>query len=641
MVEVHSGIKVIDDAIKEVSKKRCSVLVMGRKAAETFIFQLASSLCENHKSQTDNSKKIRTIYVNFNDSDENFLEKAERVGWGSEEEKLKGEKKEPKDLIDIYIDLYDRRSVGGIDSIVKKISDEVRESSDEVIESSDEVRESSDEVRESSDEVRESSDDALESKNKLKEESKGQIVIILNSLSRLALYLGEDRVLDFLSTMNYLETDADISLLVFFTLDDSLHESLFVNRVKSLVDNAIIFKEDNEMEITENFFGLEGFGESTVVAKWYPCLDIEEYGIVPIDFLEVSKSYEKDKDLKERIKLAEARIIMKFSKKEGYLDSNLEKNFKNIIKDEKEPVEWLDSKQKEYRNKHEKTFRTGIWAIDRVFSEKNNILGGMEHYYGIAVYYEIPPLDMHPVFAKILSQCFEDKKPFIEISIDDTPNVFLDSLKFSHKMKLEHEKIKKELIKGSKFRFINSYGIEPSKELGKGGNIINIDNPYNVTIMFAKYREARKSLHKKLDPKEDETGPVIWLNSYTGLTSVTSFENAYSFGVSTIMAQDVWSPKDKWKSFMLFSMQKGFLSEKDDENMLQVLDGIIRFSSRRILGNRMYYFCAPKMPKTNKTVGWTPYRITERLGFLPLDEKTVYHYLEAGVLVIKGRKSNG
>jgi KaiC/GvpD/RAD55 family RecA-like ATPase len=87
-------------------------------------------------------------------------------------------------------------------------------------------------------------------------------------------------------------------------------------------------------------------------------------------------------------------------------------------------------------------------------------------------------------------------------------------------------------------------------------------------------------------------------------------------------------------------MQKGFLSSEDDENMLQVLDGIIRFSSRSVLGNRRYYFCAPKMPKTNETVSWTPYVIKETLGFLPLDEETIFHYLEEKILEIEGRESN-
>ena len=600
MVEVHSGIKVVDDAIKDVSKERCSILVMGRRAAETFIFQLTRSLCKKPEPQSEEAKGFRTIYVNFNDSNENFSEKAENVGWDSKNKK-------PDDLVDIYIDMYDRRSVGGIDSIVKKISDEVKEIG-----------------------------------KKTKKKAINQIVVIVNSLSRLTLYLDEDNVLDFLATMNFLENPADISLLVFFFLDDSLHEPLFINRVRSLVDNAIVFREDHEMGITEDFFGLQGFGESSTVTKWYPCLDIKKHGIVPIDFLEIPESCKEDDELKERMKLAEARIMMEFCKKEGFLDDNLVKNFENLVKDEKKPVEWMKSKEKEYRKKREKTFRTGILAIDRIFSEKDNILGGMEHYYGIAVYYEIPPLDMHPVFAKILCQCFEDGKPFIEISIDDTPNVFLDGLEFSHKMKLERKKIKAELEKKKKprFKFINSYGIEPSGKLGKSDNIINIDNPYNVTIMFGKYREARDSLRKGLKPKKNETGPLIWLNSYTGLASVTSFEISYSFGVSTIMARDVWSPKDKWNSLMLFSMQKGFLSDKDDENMLQVLDGIIRFSSRRIFGNRMYYFCSPKMPKTNKTVGWTLYRLKERLGFLPLDEETVYHYLKAGVLEVKGGESN-
>lgn len=44
MVEVHSGIKVIDDALKGIKKKRCSILVVGKKAAETFTFQLVKSL---------------------------------------------------------------------------------------------------------------------------------------------------------------------------------------------------------------------------------------------------------------------------------------------------------------------------------------------------------------------------------------------------------------------------------------------------------------------------------------------------------------------------------------------------------------------------------------------------------------------
>ena len=324
------------------------------------------------------------------------------------------------------------------------------------------------------------------------------------------MYLGEDKVLDFLATMNFLDT-ADIPLLVFFFLDDSLHEPLFINRVKSLVDGAIVFEEDYQMEITENFFSLQGFGESAAAAKWYPCLDIKGYGIIPVDFLEVSELHE-DKELRRRMEVAQARIILEYCKKEGILSVNEEKDYESLMKDEEKLSEWMEKKQSNFRmDKERKTFRTGIWAIDRIFSDRVNILGGIEQFYGIAIFYDIPPIDMHPVFAKILFQCFEDEKSFIEISIDDTPNVFLDSLELSHKMEMEYKRIKDELLKteGARYKFINSYGIKPSEDLEESVNIINIDNPYNVTIMFAKYREARKSLRETLNPEENETGPVI------------------------------------------------------------------------------------------------------------------------------------
>ena len=607
MLEVHSGIKVVDDAINKVKKQRCSILVMGRKAAETFIFQLAKSLCEERESQSEKAEEFQTIYVNFNDSDENFIEKAERIGWGSENEKHDNEIRKPDDLVDMYIDMYDRRSVGGIDYIVKEISDKI-----------------------------------LEIRKNTEYGTEREIVIIVNSLSRLALYLEENKVLDLLATMNFLDT-ANIPLLVFFFLDDSLHEPLFINRVRSLVDGAIVFREDHQMEITENFFSLEGFGEPSSVTKWYPCLDIKEYGIVPVDFLELSNPQE-DEEFRRRIRVAEARMVLRYGKREDFLNPEEQENYESLKKDEKKLLRWMERKQSDFRTKKdEMTFRTGIWAIDRIFSGKDDhLLGGIEHYYGIAIYYDVPPIDMHPVFAKILCQCFEDEKPFIEISIDDTPDSFLGSLD-SHGMKGELEKIKEEWLEEEKprFKFINSYGVELSKDLKGSKNIINIDNPYNVTIMLAKYRAARESLLRVSKTGEDEIGPVIWLNSYTGLASVTSVDNAFSFGLSTIMARDVWSPGDKWKSLMLFSMQKYFLSPEDDANLLQALDGTIEFSSRRILGNRMYYFSAPKMPKTNKMVPWTPYRIKEKLGFLPLDEETVYDYLKAGVLKVKGSEFNG
>jgi KaiC/GvpD/RAD55 family RecA-like ATPase len=622
MLEAHCGIKVVDDALNKIRKKRCSVLVIGRNAAETFVFQLTRSVCKKDSNESsDKSKKIQTIYVNFTDSEENRRAKAKRVKWNLEEEKL----------TDI-IDMYDRRSVGSIDNVVKEISDKI-------------------------DNAKGHSSAAP---------SKKEVIVIVNSLSRLALYLGEEKVLDFLITMNFLGSH-DTLIHIFYYLDDSLHEPLFIDRVKSLVDCAIIFREDYEMEIRENFFGLQGFGESATVTRWYPCLDIREYGIVPMDYLEVRK-YEdspesnnspesektliKDEEIERRIRVAEARMRVEYCKEESLLNDEDQKNYKTLYENEEKLCKWL-KKQEEILIAQRENFRSGIWTIDRIFSEKDNILGGLEHYYGIAIYFDVPPIDMHPVFGKILHQCLEDNKPFIEISIDDTPNVFLNSLKEAHSMNTEYEKIKDALLEDEhpRLKFINSYGIEPSGELVGSENIINIDNPYNVTIMFAKYRKARELLNKAMrseqtsassaEPEERETGPVIWLNSYSGLAAVTSVDNAYSFGVNAIMAQDVWSPKDEWKSLMLFSLQKYFLSEEDDMNLLQVLDGIIEFSCRRVLGNRMYYFRVPKMPKTNKTVGWTPYKIMkERLGFLPLDEDTVYHYLKAKVLRIRGRQDH-
>lgn len=594
MVEVHSGIKVVDDAIKEIEKRRCSILVVGKKAAETFTFQLAKSLCTKQKSQSNNTAELQTIYVNFNDSRESFLDKSKKIEWDSKNEKP-----------DEFIDLYDRRSVGDPDNIVSIIANSVERMRNE----------------------------------KKERTSSHEIVVIVNSLSRLALYRGEDKVLDFLSTMNYLEYP-DIRLLVFFFLDNSLHESLFINKVKSLVDSAIVFREDHDMEITENFFGLQGFGESTTVTKWYPCLDMKEYGIVPVDFLEITALCNKDEELKRRVEVAEARKILEYCKREGFLDDE----YKILIVDEKKLIEWMKKNQKKYKRENLKTFRTGIWAIDRLFSEEENILGGIAHIYGIAIVYDVHRMDMYPVFAKILCQCFEEEKSFIEISTEDDPESFLESLQYSHGMNLEYRRIQNELLeeKKPKFKFINCYGIKPSnEEFKKCGNIFYADTPYNITILFAKYRAARESLRKVLKPEGDETGPVIWLNSYSNLASVSSVENAYSLGVNTILAQDVWSPKDQWYSLMLFSMQRGFLPPEDEQTLLQVLDGIIEFKSRRILGNRIYYFRVPKMPKTNKTVAWTPYKIMrEKLGFLPLDEETVYHYLEAGILKIKGGVKN-
>lgn len=612
MVMVNSGIKVVDDAIKDIKKRRCSILVVGKKAAETFTFQLAKSFCKKPESHLDNAKKYQTIYVNFSDSRESYLDKSKKIKWDSKNE-------EP----DEFVDMYDRRSVGDPDNIVNMISNSVERMKDENEEST----------------------------------SLQEIIVIVNSLSRLALYKGEEKVLDFLSTMNYLEYP-DIRLLVFFYLDVSLHKDLFVNKVKSLVDSAIVFRENNEMEITENFLGLEGFGESTAVKKWYPCLDIKEYGIVPVDFLEISSKYskideeiqdneikkkeefKKEKELKKRLEFAEARKIMEYCKKEGFLDDEELENYKNLITNEKELINWIKKKQKEYKRENLKTFRTGIWAIDRLFSEKENILGGIEHIFGIAIVYDIHLVDMYPVFAKILCRCFEEEKTFIEISTEDNPELFLESLQYSHGMNLEYRKIQNELLEKEKpkFKFINCYGIEPSKGgFKKCDNIFYTDAPYNITLLFAKYKAARESLSRVLRQEGDETGPVIWLNSYSNLASVSSVKNAYSLGVNTIMAQDVWSPQDKWFSLMLFSMQRGFLSHEDEQTLLQVLDGTIEFRSRRIFGNRIYYLRVPKMPKTDRTVAWTPYTIMEeKLGFLSLDEETVYHYLKAGILEIKG-----
>lgn len=614
-MEVLSGIKVVDNAIKKIKKQKCSILIMGRKAAETFIFQLTGKLCQVDKSRLKNSGKAHTIFVNFNDSNENLRIKAKRIKWDF-----------TQSTPNYFINMYDKRSVGSIDNVVKEISDEI---------------------------------DKIKKKNK--KEHINQIIIIVNSLSKLALYLGEDKVLDFLVTMNFLDT-AEIPLLVFFSLNDSLHESLFINRVESLVDSSIVFKEDHQMEITENFFSLKGFGESGMTTKWYPCLDINEYGIIPVDSLVVAKSDENEEEGKEkkregeeskkkkvsaddelikRINTANAKMILKYCHEEGYIDHN---RYINLKDDEEKLLEWIEKENENFKI-NKKFFRTGIWAIDRIFSDKDNLLGGMEHFYGIAIYHDTPPIDMHPIVAKIITQCLEDEKPFIEISIDDTPNVFLDSLRYSHKMDVDYKTIKEELLKEklkSKFRFINSYGIEPFGDLSVSENIINIDNPYNVTIMFSKYKDARDSLKKVFNPEKNEIGPVIWLNSYTGLGSITSVENAYSFGVNAVMAQDVWSPEDQWNSLMLFSMQKNFLSPEDDMNLLQALDGTIEFSFRKILGNRIYYFHVPKMPKTNKTVPWTPYKIMkEKIGFLSLDEETIYYYLKSGVLRIKGRVFNG
>jgi KaiC/GvpD/RAD55 family RecA-like ATPase len=622
MVMVHSGIKVVDDAISKIEKKRCSILVVGKKAAETFTFQLAKSFCEKGKPQSGISKRFQTVYVNFNDSDENFSEKAMQVGWGSKNEK-------PEDLFDAYIDMYDRRSVGGIDAIVKEISDKI-----------DRIR------------------------NEKREESLEEVLVIVNSLSRLALYLGEEKVLNFLSTMNFLKYD-DINLLVFFFLNDSLHEPLFTNRVKSLVDSAIVFREDYKMEITENFFGLEGFGESSIMTKWYPCLDLKERGIVPVDFLEMSKEYrrkdeeskngkeiEKEKEikrneelkkhekLKKKVEFAEARKIIEYCKGKGFLSHDELESYEHLVEDEEELVKWMKRKQKEYSKKDLKTFRTGIWAIDRLFSEKTNLLGGMEQLFGIAIVYDIHLIDMYPFFAKILCRCFEEDKSFIEISTEDNPELLLESLEYSHGMYVDRDTIREELLKKEKshFRFINCYGAEPSEdEFKKCDNITYTDTPYNITILYARYKDARESINKELRRKGDETGPIIWLNSYSNLASVSSVENAYSFSVNTIMARDIWSPQEKWFSLMLFSMQRGFLSKEDEQTLLQVSDGIIEFKSRRILGNRIYYFRVPKMPNTDKTVPWTPYKIMEeKLGFLPLDEETVYHYLNTGILEIKG-----
>jgi KaiC/GvpD/RAD55 family RecA-like ATPase len=592
MVEVRSGIKVVDDAIKGIKKRRCSILVVGKKAAETFTFQLAKSFCAKQKSQPNNVTDFQTIYVNFNDSKENISEKAKRIGWNSKNEGP-----------DEFIDMYDRRSVGNPDNIVNTISNSIAR------------------IREEK-----------------KKEPVREIVVFVNSLSRLALYLGEDKVLDFLSTMNYLEYP-DINLFVFFFLDDSLHESLFISKVRSLVDCAIVFRENYEMEITENFFGLEGFGESATVTKWYSCLDMKEYGIIPVDSLDIARlCKEDDEELKRRVELAEARKVMEYCKREGYLDDD---EYENLRMDGDKRIEWMKEKRKKYKREDLKTFRTGIWAIDRLFSDEENILGGIEHIFGIAIVYDIHLVDMYPVFAKIVCRCFEEEKSLIEISTEDNPELFLLSLQYSHGMNLEYEAIRNELLrkKKPKFKFINCYGIEPSEEEFKRcDNIFYTDAPYNITILFSKYRAARESLKKALRQEGDETGPVIWLNSYSNLASVSSVENAYSLGVNTIMAQDVWSPKDKWFSLMLFSMQKGFLSPDAEQTLQQVLDGIIEFKSRSILGNRIYYFRVPKMPKTDKTVAWTPYRIMEeKLGFLSLDEETVYHYLEAGILDIKGR----